>query len=425
MKKHTIQMAFPLSLLTTALLAGCVSNPMMPMGMPGDMQEMMRRQQEAMAQGGGQNIPPAVLAMMAAQGGMPGARTDPAPAALAVPAISELALLEQLNQLPAPTGRPNFEKRKTGLIVDGTPLVDPEGSTADFGFDTIDGRITFLVKDGQSAMVVKSTRAGSLGKQVILGRATQSGDDWRFESVTGKKLSGSKILPTPNGVVVVRDATAFVWKAGDDQTKTVTIPEGFAVAEYQNGDIGGTRFVLLEKQNAEEANSLFALANSAKKLVGAGKKEDYVLFGLESGKVYPLNIDVESNKVSQATGCQSSKKTSFGSVNKGCTFKSWDSLYEPDGSPNKSHYYWRVRWMTSGSGPVAIVQENGLREIAAIDLTGGKKVNLFNRALGIAGFTVSHGADGAIGVTAQVGLSKESVSDVVKEIKTRPEASAG
>ena len=62
-----------------------------------------------------------------------------------------------------------------------------------------------------------------------------------------------------------------------------------------------------------------------------------------------------------------------------------------------------------------------MREIVGIDLASGKRVNLFSRTLGIANFNVSLDANGKVAVAAQLGFSRELVSDVGQEISSRPE----
>lgn len=396
--------AVPLALITALMATGCVTNPYAQMGaIPPEVMAQIEQQRAMVAQ------------MMGKSAGAPKET-----AVAVAPAATERELLDRLNALPAPSMRATFDKKRSGLAVDGATLIDPEGEITGYSFDATDGRITYLVKDGAGSMLVKATRAGSLGSSVLLGRAVQSGASWRFESVTGKKLTGSRLLASPGGVIMARDTSVFTWRAGED-VKSAAMPDNFTVAQYQGGDIGGTRFILIEKMDAEETNKVLALFDSAKKLVGANKKLDYALFGLDSGKVYPFNIDVESNKVIEARNCQQTKQKSWGSASSGCQFASWDALYEKDGSPNRTHYYWRVHWLKSANGPIAVVQENGLREIVGVDLTSGKRVNLFSRTLGIANFNVSQDVNGNVAVAAQLGFSRESVGDVGQEISSRPE----
>ena len=65
-------------------------------------------------------------------------------------------------------------------------------------------------------------------------------------------------------------------------------------------------------------------------------------------------------------------------------------------------------------------QEGGLGKVSATDLNSGKKVILFERALGIASFAATQEADGKINVTAQMGFSSESRQDVAALLDSLP-----
>ena len=66
-------------------------------------------------------------------------------------------------------------------------------------------------------------------------------------------------------------------------------------------------------------------------------------------------------------------------------------------------------------------QEGGLGKVSATDLNSGKKVILFERALGIAAFSATQDANGKIGVTAQMGFSSESRDDVLALLDSLPD----
>jgi hypothetical protein len=72
-------------------------------------------------------------------------------------------------------------------------------------------------------------------------------------------------------------------------------------------------------------------------------------------------------------------------------------------------------------GPILISQEGGLSEINATNLKTGKKSSLFNRSMGIAGYSTKQSADGKVSVNAQLGFSKENVDDVVWFMANAPE----
>jgi hypothetical protein len=89
------------------------------------------------------------------------------------------------------------------------------------------------------------------------------------------------------------------------------------------------------------------------------------------------------------------------------------SLYENDGGRNINHYFWRINWFNTPTGPVSVALEGNLQDVTITDLTSGKRVVLFNRTLGIHDFVATEAADGKVKVTAQLGLESKSNDDVV------------
>lgn len=57
------------------------------------------------------------------------------------------------------------------------------------------------------------------------------------------------------------------------------------------------------------------------------------------------------------------------------------------------------------------------------EIGAGKKVILFERAMGIAGFEASQALDGTINVTAQMGFSTEKRDDVAALLDSLPDVS--
>jgi hypothetical protein len=85
-----------------------------------------------------------------------------------------------------------------------------------------------------------------------------------------------------------------------------------------------------------------------------------------------------------------------------------------------NHYFWRINWFNTPTRPVLVSQEGGLGSITATDLSSGKKVMVFERALGIGGFEIQQNTDGTIDITAQMGLSPESKKDIGALLDTLP-----
>jgi len=103
---------------------------------------------------------------------------------------------------------------------------------------------------------------------------------------------------------------------------------------------------------------------------------------------------------------------------------SFDSLFDSDGAPNFFHYYWRIYWMNTPSGPVAVTLEDGTSHVFITDLNSGKKVLAFSRALGINGIVVKQNGEGTVAITANLAFNHEQIPDAVaflqqgKDVKT-------
>jgi hypothetical protein len=135
-----------------------------------------------------------------------------------------------------------------------------------------------------------------------------------------------------------------------------------------------------------------------------------MLLNAETGKVVKLDISTDDKDVSIGQGCK--RQNDF--VNKCSSFDSYESLYRPDGTRNRGHYFWRVDWMQTPEGPFAVVQEAGSRKINVINLDEDKRVTVLERTLGIASHEVTQAPDGTIRIDAQMGFSKEAVNDALQ-----------
>lgn len=154
---------------------------------------------------------------------------------------------------------------------------------------------------------------------------------------------------------------------------------------------------------AETIGAIAALGNA----LGVVRKEDYALYSMSTGKMHPLDIAADGKSTSISSQCK--RRNAVLNLCDRVDFV--DSLYDAQGMPNFSHYFWRVSWYRTPQGPIAIAQESGLKDIMVTDLSSGKKVTAFNRALGIAGFTSRQDTEGRVSITAQMGFGKEALDD--------------
>ena len=335
--------------------------------------------------------------------------------------ISESELLQQINAFPIVDKKVAFTKKQDGLTVNGKKLVDPEGTIKFFGFDAQSGDVTYLIKTGSDTFTCKYVRATTGMEPVKLGDAVFNNGDWKITTVTGKSFNGDKLIPLGKGFIISReDGSGFVWSP-EKALKNFSAPAGFQIAGYQNGDIGGTRYILCERMIEEESGSngsFGKLFNSVKALggtLGISNKEDYLLLNIDTENTVAINISYDNKNEAVHSNCKSSGKF----VNKCANVQFYESLYDKYGNPNGGHYYWAINWYNTSSGPLLIFKDNNARDVIAQNLSNNQKAIILTRMLGVNWFTSTQKSDGKVSVTAKMGFSDETVEDVEAAISSK------
>jgi hypothetical protein len=348
-----------------------------------------------------------------------------APAAPQPKGRSETELAAEFSKLPELPSGVTFERHRDGFSVNGQRMIDPEGTIVAYGFDTLSGDYTYLAETSPGRFTLKSGRAQSQMEPVTIATAVLQGRSWTVTTETGKKLNGFRLIPSARGFIVARFNTGFRYIPGRGMT-SFAAPETFSIAALQSGDISNTSYILLERtpESANDApnGSLGALVSSIKSLgstLGIGKKEDYALLSIDTGRMVPVNVSYDDKQVQLLSMC---RRTNF--IVAQCShMESYESLFQPNGMKNLSHYFWRISWFNAQGRPVLVSQEGGLTKVSATDLNTGRKVILFDRTMGIAGFEAAQAPDGKINVTAQMGFSQETKEDVETLLDTLPDVS--
>ncbi|PEH40504.1 hypothetical protein CRM94_17000 [Burkholderia gladioli] len=299
---------------------------------------------------------------------------------------SEVQVGARFAAFPPKSGPVEIESRSDGFVVNGQPFVDPEGRIARYAFDVMTGDIGYAVVSG-SSIEIKLTRAGTAAQPLQIATATQmQNGSWQVVTTSGKVMNGSSFAVLPDGLLVSRGTVAFRYTPGRG-ILNIPVPSGYVMAAFQHGDVGATGYVLLEKdysnQGSNRSADLLGSLRSIGSMVGIGKKEDYALMNTSNGQLQSFNVDVEGKR--------------------GPVFK--------DSAPNMEHYYWRIYWLNSPSGPIAVSLEDGQRHVYITDLTTGKKVLAFDRALGVSGLTVTQASDGTVSLSARLALEHVNIPD--------------
>lgn len=361
----------------------------------------------------------------------PAAMAQPA-AAVAGPAaaaITEEALVQRLAAMGSARTKVRIEGARDGLRIDGQSFLDPEGQVATYAFDVLTGDITYTIRNG-NAVVYKYLRAGSDADPVTLATAQPVQGGWQVVTVTGKTFSGDAVTPLAKGFLVSRSGSVFRYEPGKS-AKGTPVPAGWVMAQFQRGNVGATRYILLEReqpapgQSAGGLGALGGLFDAAKTLgatAGLAKKEDYALMHLDSGKLYMLNIQVDGKLYTFMSNCR--KRSLF--VNDCANANTVESLYTAGNDRNYSHYFWKANWYATPTGPIAVTLENGVADVYVLDLDSGKKATVFHRALGLSKFDSGQGPDGTVGVQANLAFDHQEIADAGKFLQDYvPTAAAG
>ena len=339
--------------------------------------------------------------------------------------MTEDQLAKAMSQWPAKPELFKVTERKDGFDINGDPVLDPEGRIFNYAVNTITGAATYAVQSNAS-VTIKSVAPAAPYSTVTIATGVQGANGWEFLTATGQRLAGSTLSVLSDGFMLGRGSAAFRYRAGSG-ISNVSIPNGYLLAPLQRGDIGSTGFVLLEKEGAVpdgKVNPLMGLISATQSLassLGMGRKEDYALLDTQTGTLHALDIPADGKTVAVMSDC---RKRNW-AVNECRKMQTFESLYGTNGSKNTTHYFWKVQWLPTVAGPVALTQEDGLRAIYLTDLRTGRKVRAFHRTLGIADWDVIRHADGRVGAKARMLFEWQEIPDVVAFMQEAPDVGDG
>ncbi len=391
--------------LIASSMMGCLSQTATP--------EQMQQQREALAM-----LQQRLSMGMPAQNQQP----NPQPKSFALASMTEEEMRSAVSSLPKVAQGVEFKRQRDGFDYNGQRYLDPEGQIVNYAFDWKTGDVTFLVKTAPKQFVLKHTRVTTSAEPINIGIVTSDNGNYLLETVTSKKLSGTQFILSSTGVALSRGDSAFVYTYGQP-TKTLITPEGWHIAQFQNGDVMSTGYVLLER-NAEKKDSsgLGGLFNSMSELgniVGLNEKNDYALMSIDDpSQQHLINVTLGGKDVEVgASGC---RQTSNKYINKCDSFEFADSVYQRDGRRNQTHYFWGIRWFATMQGPIAVAHEAGGKKVSVIDLSSGKKATAFERMLGINEYDAIQDANGQIHLRATLGFASEEIEDVRTWLQSAP-----
>lgn len=354
-----------------------------------------------------------MMGSVAAMKAMPQiAKTAPALAPAAPSATggnTEAQMASTLASWPPKPGTFRLRERQDGFEMNGQIVIDPEGRIISVAGDPVSGAVTYAVRGAQGVRI-KAMSSADPGRTLVIATGRQGSSGWELTTATGQHLSGQTVSILSDGFLVGRETAAFRYKTGSGVTN-VPIPQGWLLTPLQRGDVGGTGHVLLEKSEAvgtTSASRLFSSLQSISATLGASRKEDYALLNIESRKLLPLNIQADDKNVHVHSECRKRNRM----INECAKMDSFESLYKTDGGQNIGHYYWRVHWVNTPSGPMAFTLEDGFGKLYLTDLRTSRKVVALQRGLGVADWEVLQREDGTVGLKGRLGLEWQEVPDV-------------
>lgn len=296
---------------------------------------------------------------------------------------------------------------KKGFTVNGEQFLDSDGKIVKYAVNYSTGDVSYLLDNGYE-YVIKTTRVPQVKKPITIATGTRYRNGiWSIQTNNGKQLQGSDVILLSRGFLIVGRKSVYRYLPGKGFSNFGVPGEGFHIASYQNGDISSTNFILLEKtktwtDNSDDpANIIAELPDMIKDtgaLLGLTKKEDYMLVNLKTGKVHPFDISISGKDVQVFSNCRRQNTA----VQKCQDMYSFESLYERNGIPNYSHYFWRIRWFNTPSGVIVTAQENESHDVTLTNLTTGKKVVAFSSFGGFNGFDVVQDVSGKIALAVDM-----------------------
>ena len=320
-------------------------------------------------------------------------------------AITEKELLEKINSYPKLTSGVHFTQRSDGFIInDSSVYVDYEGKIVKYGYNWKNGNIFYIIETSLDRYKIKFQRANSGMEPLFIANVARNGANFIVRTATGKTINGSGIIPTSEGFIVLRKDTAFIYRPGHGITTFVT-PKGWHIAQFQNGDVASTNFILLERnKEVDESNPIGNLMNETKELAnifGLTEKSDYMLINvLNPNEKQLINITLGDKEIQILSQCRQSSK--YIRVCQHMDVR--EGLYEPNGLKNFSHYYWNINWFVGKNRVFSVTKEATGKKVLITDLKTGKKVEAAYRITGFPGLTTEQDENGVVSVHVDGGL---------------------
>lgn len=180
-----------------------------------------------------------------------------------------------------------------------------------------------------------------------------SSGKWLLDFGNGLVAEGGVLVPTQQGFLLDQKGVLMEFRLGAP-ARMVRLPSGYRLAELQNSDVSDSRVVLLlstgllkSSLNWKDFKDLFRLRGLAEEVGTADSRHPAVLYHLDDGKVWAVDLDASDVEPSLKGFCNPQAwidSLSCGPVSE----RKW--LMTEDGAQRQSSYFWKLGWVKSGSG---------------------------------------------------------------------------
>lgn len=264
---------------------------------------------------------------------------------------------------------------RNDLEANGQMLLDSEGEIIGYSDLSSSGYVTYAIKNNDGLQTVKVVRPGGSAEGVAVARV----DCFRrmgclAETATGKKITGDRVVYLSKGLMAARPNAVFIYEAGKG-VKSLPLPKKTEMMREQPGDILASRHLLVRDFSADEGG-----------FMGIGGKQGFAL----------VNIDTGVKALQFRTGLASRG--------------GWlDRDDERDVDVRR-----RIAWFATKSGVILASLDNGLRDLAFVNLGTGQRVIGYTRDMGIAGFDATQDDAGRVRVRNYntLGIGTFDIQDV-------------
>lgn len=322
--------------------------------------------------------------------------------------LTENEMLAKISEYKAISQPVTITQEKDGFKINGLQYLDPEGEIVSYAFNTKSGDISYLCRTSPESFSIKFTRPFSPNNPVLLALVRREGTMWKVTTTTGRQLAGQSLTLLARGFMIARDTAGFMYEPGVG-ILNVSLPEGFHIAKFQNGEVQATTSILLERNPVANSNQAGQLIDSFKSFgssLGINKKEDYALLNYNSGHLTPINIDLLGKEVTVHSECHQTNR-----FVRGCDkVDFFESLFDKYGQPNGTHYFWRVNWFSSDSGTILVSDEG--TKVTVVNVTTGKQAIAFSRVMGVNYILAERTLEDKIKLRAKLGLQEEQIDDL-------------